>query len=125
MTLKNNFIWLKKKNSSNWFFYIGISNEVRPGRFLTVFSIKLSFIIFHFDSYVFSLKEVLIVNRMELLPYNSQFLRSHDLKFFRKRHKKNKRKKSLFLITLPRKICENENTTVRLLKLNGIKFEGI
>ena len=38
---------------------------------------------------------------------------------------KNKRKKSLFLITLPRKICENENTNVRLLKLNGIKFEGI
>ena len=101
MTLKNNFIWLKKKLVKLVFLYL--SNEVRPGRFLTVFSIKLSFIIFHYDSYVFSLKEGLIVNRMELLPYNSQFLRSHDLKFFRKRHKKNKRKNSLFLITLPRK----------------------
>ena len=114
MTLKNNFIWLKKKTRQTGFFIY-----IRPGRFLTVFSIKLSFIIFHYDSYVFSLKEVLIVNRMELLPYNSQFLRSHELKFFRKR------KKSLFLITLPRKICENENTNVRLLKFNGIKFEGI
>ena len=121
--IEKQFYFVEKKLVKLVFSYI--SNEVSAGRFLTGFSIKLSLIIFHYDSYVFSLKEVFIVNRMELLPYNSQFLRSHDLKFFRKRHKKNKRQKSLFLITLPRKICENENTNVRLLKLNGIKFEGI
>ena len=121
--IEKQFCFVEKKLVKLVFSYI--SNEVSAGRFLTGFSIKLSLIIFHYDSYVFSLKEVFIVNRMELLPYNCQFLRSHDLKFFRKRHKKNKRQKSLFLITLPRKICENENTNVRLLKLNGIKFEGI
>ena len=65
---------------------------------------------------------------MELLPffsYNRQYLKSHDLKLFPKQHhKKNKKQKSFYLVTLPRKICENENCNVRLLKLNGIKFEG-
>ena len=66
---------------------------------------------------------------MELLPffsYNRQYLKSHDLKLFPKQHhkKRNKKQKSFYLVTLPRKICENENCNVRLLKLNGIKFEG-
>ena len=63
---------------------------------------------------------------MEVLPFfscNRQFLKSHDLKFFGERHK-NEKQKSFFLAILPRKICENENSNVRLLKLNGLKFEG-
>ena len=64
---------------------------------------------------------------MEVLPFfscNRQFLKSHDLKFFCESRHNNEKQKSFFLATLPRKICENENSNVRLLKLNGIKFEG-